>query len=650
MPNGHSPGPWNCPSPSPARSQARSSLSMPRTRSGSMPNFSTQSCQVSAGGVCTGRPSARASRSWYGAVRTTAVACSRSSSGTESGSNNRNSSPTWIPYDETSSGHHSSLLQSGCGVCQCQTPGRTSRMGPMLVVPGYGRRRWRVVEASQVPTQGRLKRLGAHAAGDIVQLPGVFLQVVELAPAVLVLDVQAASRLDGDVWRRTAFVQQVLAEVLLEPRVAPGSLLAVEERDEAATVLRQLRLDPGQLADGGSEVDVEHGLVVAHRLGRRGGTDDHRDVRGLLVGPDLAAETMLAPEEAVVARVEDHGVVQLVSIFELLDDAADAAVESEERLLLPDADVVDVELCARAQHVLVPEAPWLLADVALIEVRRVDWRDVLQLALVTLGRDRREVRRDRSEVEEERVARVVDEVDGFVRQDRGRVVRLLVPVVLDMAVVVDRVVVVRLHRDAVHDLPVIPTGWNLVVNEPVRIGVDVLADESGLVAGLVHPDREVVRLFPGLERGVAVPTEVVEDAGVVRVLARKDARPRWPAHRGRNVGIGEGDAVAGEQLLDVLHHARPIRALVVAQDHDDVQPLVDAVLVPGRELARRGADSAEDEQQRRRHRDPYDPPQRLQRIATCQALFKTSESVANRHARRRYGARRLERHKPLNHA
>ena len=47
-----------------ARAQpGRSSLSMPRTRSGSMPNFSTQSCQVSAGGVCTGRPSRRASRS-----------------------------------------------------------------------------------------------------------------------------------------------------------------------------------------------------------------------------------------------------------------------------------------------------------------------------------------------------------------------------------------------------------------------------------------------------------------------------------------------------------------------------------------------------------------------------------------------------------
>src|SRR5215203_1406929 len=128
IPNGHAPAPWKCPSPSPARSHARSSLSMPRTRPGSTPNFSTQSCQVSGGGVCTGRPSRRASRSWYGAVRTTAVARSRSSSGTESGSNNRKSSPSSIAYDETSSGHHCSSSQSGCGDCQCQTPERSSRM------------------------------------------------------------------------------------------------------------------------------------------------------------------------------------------------------------------------------------------------------------------------------------------------------------------------------------------------------------------------------------------------------------------------------------------------------------------------------------------------------------------------------------------
>src|SRR6476646_9595358 len=187
MPNGHSPGPWNCPSPPRARSQARSSLSMPRTFSGSMPNFSTQSCQVSAGGVCTGSPSERASRSWYGAVRTTAVARSRSSTGTESGSNSRKSSPSSIAYDETSSGHHCSSFQSGCGDCQCQMPGRTSRTGTMLLALGNRYRR-SVVELVQDRAQPFLEWHGAQVAGDVGQLPRIFLQVVELAPAVLVLD------------------------------------------------------------------------------------------------------------------------------------------------------------------------------------------------------------------------------------------------------------------------------------------------------------------------------------------------------------------------------------------------------------------------------------------------------------------------------
>ena len=172
-------------------------------------------------------------------------------------------------------------------------------------------------------------------------------------------------------------------------------------------------------------------------------------------------------------------------------------------------------------------------------------------------RDRRQVRRDRGEVEEERVARLLDEPDGLVRQHVGRVVRRPVPVVLEVAVVVDRVVVVRLHRDAVHHLPVVPAGWDRVIDEPVRVGVDVLADERGLVAGVVHPDREVVRLVRGPEGGVAVRPEVVGDAGVVRVLAGEDARPRRPAHRSRHVRVGERDAVVGEQRLDVLHHAVP---------------------------------------------------------------------------------------------
>src|SRR5262252_10067663 len=105
-----------------------------------------------------------------------------------------------------------------------------------------GDRRWRgVVEPVQDLVQGVLDRIGARVAGNVVQLPGVLPQVVELAPAVLVLDVEVPPRLDGRVLRRAASTEEVPAEVLLEEGVAPRNLLPVQERDEAAAVLGELR-------------------------------------------------------------------------------------------------------------------------------------------------------------------------------------------------------------------------------------------------------------------------------------------------------------------------------------------------------------------------------------------------------------------------
>ena len=63
------------------------------------------------------------------------------------------------------------------------------------------------------------------------------------------------------------------------------------------------------------------------------------------------------------------------------------------------------------------------------------------------------------------------------------------------------------------------------MDEAICVRIDVLADERGLIAGGVHPDREVVRLVRGPEGGVAARSEVVGDASVVRVQAGEDARP-----------------------------------------------------------------------------------------------------------------------------
>src|SRR5262249_2928659 len=102
------------------------------------------------------------------------------------------------------------------------------------------------VEPLQQIVERFLERLSVGVPGEVVELPRVLLQVVELAPAVLVLDVELSSRLDGDVRRWTAVVQEVLAEVLLEERVTPRGLLAVEEGRDAAAVFGKPRPDSGQ--------------------------------------------------------------------------------------------------------------------------------------------------------------------------------------------------------------------------------------------------------------------------------------------------------------------------------------------------------------------------------------------------------------------
>src|SRR4029077_17711600 len=97
--------------------------------------------------------------------------------------------------------------------------------------------------------EGRLERPGARVPRDVVQLPRILLQVVELAPPVLVLDVEVSPVLDGDIRRRAAVVEHVLPEVLDEEVVAPRNVLAAEKRKEAAAVLWQAGRDPCQRAD-----------------------------------------------------------------------------------------------------------------------------------------------------------------------------------------------------------------------------------------------------------------------------------------------------------------------------------------------------------------------------------------------------------------
>ena len=97
---------------------------------------------------------------------------------------------------------------------------------------------------------------------DVAQFPRIPAEVVELAPAAAILDVEGAARVHGDVRRRAAVVQLARPEVLdhegLPPPLGPGRGGTARSRSRPAG----LRGDPRQPGDRRGEVDVEHRRVV----------------------------------------------------------------------------------------------------------------------------------------------------------------------------------------------------------------------------------------------------------------------------------------------------------------------------------------------------------------------------------------------------
>jgi hypothetical protein len=83
-----------------------------------------------------------------------------------------------------------------------------------------------------------------------------------------------------------------------------------------------------------------------------------------------------------------------------------------------------------------------------------------------------------------------------------------------------------------------------------RVVVEVLADERGVVAGVLQPRGEVRPLVEVLVAGRA---EVLNDPGVMRVLAGEDRRARRAALRSGDERVREGHAVRAEQPLHVRH-------------------------------------------------------------------------------------------------
>ena len=243
--------------------------------------------------------------------------------------------------------------------------------------------------------------------------------------------------------------------------------------------------------------------------------------------------------------------------------AGHAVVDREQRLAHRHGElravVVDVGLRHRRRRA---DRQGLVGDVGLVERRDGRGRHVLacRVAHVLGVRCLSLVRGVVAQVEEQRigVGRGADELVTELRDHRGLVrVGVLVP-----------------EADALGAAaaPQVPARGH--VGRLVRrvVAVEVLADESRVVAGVVEPRGDGLVL----EAGVVEPLEpsgraVVVDAVGVGELPAQDRGSRRAAQRHRREGLVEQDAVGDELALHGRHPRQLVRAHVVGDDEHDVR-------------------------------------------------------------------------------
>ncbi len=79
----------------------------------------------------------------------------------------------------------------------------------------------------------------------------------------------------------------------------------------------------GEIEHGGGVVDVFNDRVeLLARFYGLGVADEERHTHGLFVHPALVLIVVLAEHEALVARVDDHGIVHLPGFLEVFEEVA----------------------------------------------------------------------------------------------------------------------------------------------------------------------------------------------------------------------------------------------------------------------------------------------------------------------------------------
>ncbi len=302
---------------------------------------------------------------------------------------------------------------------------------------------------------------------------------------------------------------------------------------------------------------------------------------------------MLAVEEAVVGGVDQQRVLELARVAQRADDPLDALVDRQQRLGAAAIAPGGVGDLLGRQRRAGSESSRLVADVGLVEVRRLGERLVRERADVSRRRLRGAVaaalvRRvgvgpaavgcEIGEREEERPAvgrpagdqldRLVRVGVGRVRLRRGRGVGILgIGAVGDPLAVLEQLVAVE-EVGPLRAVPFRPTRGN--ADGASLVAVEELADVRRVVPGALQPHRQRLRRVEAVE--APERRRVAEHAVVVGVLAREQRGARRAAERPVRHAHREGRPAAADQLGDPAHVAHRVLRLVVAHDHDDVRP------------------------------------------------------------------------------
>src|SRR5215211_2193867 len=229
-----------------------------------------------------------------------------------------------------------------------------------------------------------------------VELARVTSEVVELACAAAVLDVEPPGGADGAVAEDAPHGGCSVLVLVAHGDVAQSAGLVQEgpagaeagvasEAEQRAAVDRRSGSGAGDIEDGGGEVDVAHQLARHPSLWDAGTSDQERHPSRGVVGEHLAARhVVLTLHVAVVRGEEDVGVIELALVSERVDYRLHGVVHGEQRALALAVVHGDAVHGSELERVAAQEAR-LVGHVALVERAGGLERSLAEGALVSRG-------------------------------------------------------------------------------------------------------------------------------------------------------------------------------------------------------------------------------------------------------------------------